>query len=80
MKNLALGLAALAALAVLAGPARAGCANELRAIEAKAREVGDARKRAIMENALDRARQALSERREVACMTAVDQARAQLRL
>lgn len=60
-------------------PAWAGCANEIPIIEARVLKNDDAIKRQAALQALTEAKRLVSERREAACMTAVDKARHRLR-
>jgi hypothetical protein len=71
--------ALVSATAVLGAPAWAGCANEIPTIEARAVKASDATKRQAALQALSEAKRLVSERREAACMTAVDRARHRLR-
>jgi hypothetical protein len=78
MKFFAVG--ALLGAAMAAGaPAWAGCANEITTIEARAVKANDATKRQAALQALSEAKRLVTERREAACMTAVDRARHRLR-
>jgi hypothetical protein len=71
--------ALVGATAGIGAPAWAGCANEIPTIEARAVKASDATKRQAALQALSEAKRLVSERREAACMTAVDKARHRLR-
>lgn len=68
-----------AAAGVVAPSAWAGCANEIPTIEARAIKASDQVKRQAALQALTEAKRLIGERREAACMTAVDKARHRLR-
>lgn len=79
MKNFAFGLLLLIAASGANAADWGKCGREINAVEAIASTQSDAHKRTAALSALALAKRAAAERRDAACMLAVDQARIQLR-
>ncbi|MBI3708765.1 MAG: hypothetical protein HY246_13965 [Proteobacteria bacterium] len=79
MKNFAFGLLLLIAASAASAADWGKCGREINAVEAIASTQSDTHKRTAALSALALAKRAAAERRDAACMLAVDQARIQLR-